>query len=71
MSEGIIEGNKQICPICNGSGYDIDYTTACCRRPNEDGSCCNIPIAEPIQIQCEKCQSTGYTSVAQQKQIIQ
>lgn len=51
------------CPECGGSGivYNVDYVAGCCRCPNEDGSCCNVPIPEPVQVQeqCSNCQATG------------
>ena len=47
------------CPQCGGDGIDIDYTTGCCGNANKDGSCCNIPIPTPIQIQCHECHATG------------
>jgi hypothetical protein len=53
---------KEHCPDCGGTGFLIDYTAACCRNPNEDGSCCNSPIAEPIQSGCSRCGATGFTS---------
>ena len=49
-----------VCDECGGTGIVIDYIAGCCRNPNEDGSCCNYPIPEPIQQQCAKCEATGY-----------
>ena len=53
-----------LCPECEGSGIviGIQYTAGCCGYANEDGSCCNNPIPEPIQVQeqCHKCRTTGY-----------
>ncbi len=49
-----------ICPDCGGTGIVIDYVAGCCRNPNEDGSCCNCPIPEPVQAQCCRCEATGY-----------
>ena len=49
-----------ICPDCGGTGIVIDYVAGCCRNPDEDGSCCNCPIPEPVQAQCCRCEATGY-----------
>ena len=49
-----------ICPDCGGTGIVIDYVAGCCRNPNEDGSCCNCPIPEPVKVQCCRCEATGY-----------
>ena len=42
-----------LCTECEGSGIviGIQYTAGCCGYANEDGSCCNNPIPEPIQVQ--------------------
>ncbi len=51
------------CPDCGGSGSIVDYveTTVCCRRPNEDGSCCGDGAIgyEPEEKQCMYCGATG------------
>ena len=57
---GKVIGLDLACPDCGGTGVTIDYTTGCCRNANEDGSCCNRPIPEPIQVQCPRCEATGY-----------
>lgn len=49
-----------ICGDCGGSGIVVGTTAGCCGNANEDGSCCNVPIPEPIQEQCSRCESTGY-----------
>jgi len=53
-----------LCTECEGSGIviGIQYTAGCCGYANEDGSCCNNPIPEQIQVQeqCFKCKATGY-----------
>jgi hypothetical protein len=58
ITEDLMKGN--ICPDCGGTGIVIDYIAECCRNPNEDGSCCNCPIAAPVQTQCCRCEATGY-----------
>ena len=52
--------SSKVCPDCGGTGIIVDYVAVCCRNPNKDGSCCNSPIPEPIQIQCCRCEATGY-----------
>lgn len=61
----ILNEGTLICPDCGGDGTIVDYTTGCCRNPNEDGSCCNCPIPEPIQVQCCRCEATGFLRGAQ------
>lgn len=56
---------SMICPECGGTGVIVDYVAACCRNPDEDGNCCNCPIAEPIQEQCCRCEATGYLKTEQ------
>ncbi len=56
--------SQEICKECEGDGIitAIDYTPACCGFANSDGSCCNNPIQEQIQVQeqCHNCKATGY-----------
>ena len=52
--------SSKVCPDCGGTGTVVNYVAGCCRNPNKDGSCCNSPIPEPIQIQCCRCEATGY-----------
>ena len=48
----IMRGVK--CNLCNGDGYTAEHNP---NDPHEDG-CCSGSC--PIQVECEKCQGTGY-----------
>lgn len=46
---------KEKCKLCNGDGYTAEHDLISNHNP-EDGSC----ITCPIQVQCEKCEGTGF-----------
>ena len=50
------------CPNCPNQGwYEVNGTTfGCCGKPNDDGSCCGLPVQTPcaLQQQCEWCHTT-------------
>jgi hypothetical protein len=48
----IMRGVK--CNLCNGDGYTAEHNP---NDPHKDG-CCSGSC--PIQVECEKCQGTGY-----------
>ena len=59
---------EQPCPDCGGEGTYVDYIAACCQNQDEYFSCCNNPIREPVQVQCERCQASGYIKKEQPKE---
>lgn len=52
--EGLLR--EAICPHCSNTGAVEGATVAvCCRRPDPHGNCCNQPIPEQTQEQCQWC----------------
>ena len=51
---------EELCPDCGGSGCVVDYVAGCCRNPDKYGNCCNCPVPEPMQVQCERCSASGF-----------
>lgn len=45
------------CGKCNGDGYTLEHDP----HPHENGDCQGMC---PIQVQCEKCEATGYIPVS-------
>jgi hypothetical protein len=55
------------CRDCNGARTitGTDTVSACCEKPNKDGSCCGLPVPSevPVQEQCPRCKASGFEPI--------